>query len=466
MKNKLIYFLALILLSIFILAGCMVGKKYSKPHAPADIAYRDTVFTDTSQLIKWFDLYKDPVLQSLVKLAIDSNRDMLAAAARIDEARAQTAVVKADLYPKLGYQVQAGGGKAGTDALKVAGGVDGGYLSAVGVLNWELDIWGKVRRSTRAAYANFLASIDNRNALQVSLVAEVATQYFLLRDLDNRLFIASQTLTIRAEDTKIISERFNKGYVSELDLLMAKQQQIIAAAQIPFLKRQIIQTENALRLLTGKGPGLVERGLGNFEQSLSPDIPVGLSSQLLSRRPDIGEAEKNLQAQFERIGVAQANRLPSISLTGLLGFASPQLSSFVGSNSFVANGFGIILGPIFNFNQNKRLVEVERKKTNELYFQYQGVVLGAFRDVDNSLAAYKTLTEEYALRQQQVEASTKALMLSKARYNDGFTTYTEVSFLENNLFDAQLQASITLQQKLNSIVSLYKSLGGGWNIAQ
>lgn len=444
----------------------MVGKKYSKPHPPTDIAYRDTVFTDTSQLMKWFDLYKDPVLQNLVKLAIDSNRDMLVAAARIEEARIQTAVVKADLYPKFGYQAQAGGGKAGSDAVKVSGGVDGGYLNAVGVLNWELDIWGKVRRSTRAAYVQFLASIDNRNALEVSLVAEVATQYFLLRDLDNRLFIASETLATRTEDTRILSERFNKGYISELDLLMAKQQQIIAAAQIPALKRQIVLTENALRLLTGKGPGLVGRGLGNFEQSLSPDIPVGLSSQLLLRRPDIGAAERNLESQFERIGIAQANRLPSISLTGMLGFASPQLSTFLSSNGFVANGFGIILGPIFNFGQNKKLVEVERARTTEVYYQYQGVVLSAFQDVDNSLAAYKTLTEEYALRQQQVEASLKALRLSKARYDDGFTNYTEVSFLESALFDAQLQASITLQQKLNSIVSLYKSLGGGWNVTQ
>ena len=464
MKNKYKYFLGLLLLNILILSGCMVGKKYAKPEAPQNITYRDTVFSDTSQLMKWFELYKDTTLQSLIKQTLDSNRDMLTAAARIEEARSATAAIKANLYPKLGYQAEGGGGKAGTEAVKVRGGIEGGYLSAVGVLTWELDIWGKLKRSTHSAYAQFIASIDNRNALQVSLVSEVATQYFLLRDLDNRLTIATSTLAVRVEDTRIISERFKNGYVSQLDLLMATQQQIIAATQIPFLKRQIIETENAIRLLTGKGPGTIERGLTNFDQTLSPDIPVGLSSQLLSRRPDIREAEQNLHAQFERIGIAEANRLPSLSLTGLLGFASPQLSTFLSSSGFVANGFGSIFGPLFNFGQYKQLVEVEKRRTDEVYYQYQGVVLAAFGDVDNSLAAYKTLSEEYALRLQQVEASTLALKLSKARYDDGFTTYMEVSFLENNLFDAQLQASTVLQQKLNSIVSLYKALGGGWDI--
>jgi multidrug efflux system outer membrane protein len=422
--------------------------------------------TDTSQLMKWFDLYKDTVLQNLIKRTIDSNRDMLTAAARIEEARTQTAAIKANLYPRLDYQAQAGGGKAGSEALKVNGGVNGGYLSAAGVLTWELDLWGKIRHSTNSAYAQFMANVDNRNALQVSLVAEVATQYFLLRDLDNRLEISINTLAVRTEDTRIISERFNKGYVSQLDLLMAIQQQTLAGVQIPFLKRQIIQTENAVRLLTGNGPGTINRGLSNFDQTLSPDIPVGLPSQLLERRPDIREAEKNLESQFEQIGVAIANRFPSISLTGLLGFASPQLSTFISNNGVVANGFGSIFGPLFNFGQNKKLVEVQRRRTDQVLFQYEGVVLAAFGDVDNSLAAYKTLTEEYALRVEQVEAATQALKLSKARYDDGYTNYTEVSFLQNNLFDAEFQASITLQEKLNSIVALYKSLGGGWDMPQ
>jgi multidrug efflux system outer membrane protein len=298
----------------------------------------------------------------------------------------------------------------------------------------------------------------------VSLVAEAASQYFILRDLDNRLAIANQTVTVRQERLRIISERFNKGYVSELDKLMSIQQLTNATVQVPVLKRQIIQTENALRLLMAQGPGPVNRGATNFDQSLTPDIPVGLPSQLLERRPDIRAAESSLQSQFELIGMAQANRFPSISLTGLLGLASPELSTFISGSSLIGGGFGTLFGPIFHFGQNKRLVEVQKAKTQEVFYHYEQTVLSAFGDVDNALAQYKALVEEYAQLQIQVEAATKALTLSTARYDAGYTSYLEVSILENNLLNSQLQLSITLQEKLNAIVGLYKALGGGWDV--
>ncbi|MDH7463896.1 efflux transporter outer membrane subunit [Chitinophagaceae bacterium 26-R-25] len=459
MKTKHAYlFLAVILLSV----SCMVGKKYQKPTAPANISYRDSLATDTMPLAKWFDVYKDSALAAMIKTTLDSNRDLLTAAARVEEARTQTAVVKANALPQFGYSAQAGGGHAGSSAKEIAAGIEGGLINAFGVLNWELDIWGKLRHNTRSFQAQFLASVNNRNALQVSLVSEVATDYFLLRDLDNRLYIAQQTLENRKERTNIISQRFDKGYVPELDKLQAQQQEAIAAATIPSIQRAIVQTENAIRLLMGQGPGRVSRGYSNFDQTLSPDIPVGLPSQLLERRPDIIAAEKNLEAQFEQIGVAQANRFPTISLTGILGFASPQLSSFIDAKGFVANGFGNITGPIFQFNQRKNLVEVEKRRTEQVSYQYQQTVLAAFGDVDNALNNYKTFSEEYEQRRFQVEVASKALTLSKARYDFGYTSYIEVILMENNLFDAQLDASQALQGKLNSIVLLYKSLGGGW----
>src|SRR3954453_5372293 len=376
MKSKNIY--RLLLVSLVLLSGCMVGKKYTQPEKPTGIAYRDTVFTDTSKLMTWFDLYHDTALQTMIKTTLDSNRDLLTAASRIEEARYQTAVIKANLYPRFDYSAQAGGGKAGTEAQKVAGGVQGGYLNALGVLNWELDLWGKVRHATRSALAQFYSTVQSRNALQVSLIGEVASEYFLLRDLDNRLAIAQQTLQSRHQYTQIISERFNKGYVAEIDKLQAIQQEAIAAATIPSVQRQIVQTENSIRLLMGMGPGTVSRGYTNYDQTLSPEIPVGLPSQLLERRPDIIAAEKSLEAQFEQVGVAQANRFPTISLTGILGFASPALSTFISSGGFVANGFGSLTGPIFNFNQKKNLVEVERKRTEQAYYQYERTVLSAF----------------------------------------------------------------------------------------
>ncbi len=354
-------------------------------------------------------------------------------------------------------------GKAGTEATKVNGGVEGGLLNVFGVLNWELDLWGKLRLQSQSAVNDFLASEANRDALLVSLVAEVATDYFMLRDLDNELMISENTLEGRKKNTQIIADKFNHGYVSELDLLQARQQEAIAAAAVPGFRRLITLTENAIRVLLGLGPGPIVRGASNYDQILSPDIPVGLPSQLLERRPDVMAAEFALQSQFARIGVAQANRFPTISLTGVLGFASPQLSTILSSQGFVANGFGSLVGPLFNWGQNKKLVEVEKHRTEQLYYQYQQTALNAFSDVDNALASYRNLNEEHQARKQQVDAAARALILSQARYDDGYTSYLEVIIMQTNLFDAQLLESSTLQQKLNSIVSLYKALGGGWN---
>ena len=453
-------------LSMLLITGCMVGGKYSKPSEPAEISYPDAVKTDTSALAKWFDIYQDTALQHLIKMTIDSNRDLLAAASNIEVSRALSGAVKANLYPHFGYQAQAGGGKAGSEAVKVAGGVDGSLFNVFGVLNWELDIWGKLRHATKSTVYDFLSSKANRDALQVSLVGEVATDYFLLRDLDNKLFISKNTLIGRKENTRLISDKFSHGYVSELDKLQAIQQEAIAAGAIPSFERQMILIQNAIRILTGLGPGSIQRGGSIYDQTLSPEIPVGLPSTLLQRRPDIVASEYALQAQFEKIGVAQANRFPSISLTGVLGFASPQLSSMFTSNGLVANGFGSLVGPLFNFGQNKQLVEVARRKTEVLYYQYQQTVLNAFADVDDALASYRTLNEEHLQTVVQVEAATKALQLSQARYDNGYTSYLEVIIQQTNLFDAQLQESSLMAQKLNSIVALYKALGGGWDISQ
>ena len=460
MKPKRLFNLLLICLVLF--TGCMVGKQYSQPPEPTGISYRENVTTDTSQLITWFDLYQDTALRTMIRTTLDSNRDLMTAAARIEEARFQTAVIKANLYPQFGYSAQAGGGQSGTEAQKTGTAVDGSSFNLFGALSWELDVWGRVRHANRAAVAEYLSTVQNRNALEVSLVAETASEYFLLRDLDNRLAIAQQTLASRQQYTRIITDRFEKGYVPELDKLQAIQQEAIAAASIPALQRQIVQTENSIRLLMGLGPGTVSRGYSNFEQTLSPDIPVGLPSQLLQRRPDIMSAEKSLESQFEQIGVAQANRFPSISLTGILGFAAPELTTFISNKGFVANGFGSIAGPIFNFNQRKNIVEAERKRFDQVYYQYQQTVLIAFGDVDNALTNYRTYTEELAQRTIEVNAASKSLQLSQARYDNGYTSYLEVIIMQNNLFDAQFQQSEALQGKLNSTVLLYKSLGGGW----
>jgi len=447
---------------LLLLSSCMVGKKYSSPGMPVAVSYHEVMPVDTTPVAQWFEVYQDEALHQLIRTTLDSNRDLHMAAARIGAAQAQQAIVRSSLFPQLGFSAKAGGGQAGTDALKVAGGIDGALFNVFGLLSWEPDIWGKFRHSSRSAAAISEASRQERNALQVSLVAQVASNYFLLRDLDNRLQIAEQTLVGRQVNTRIINDRFSKGYIAEIDLLQATQQEAIAAGAIPNLQRQIVQTENTLRLLMGMGPGTVQRGFSNFDQTLSPDIPVGLPAQLLERRPDVLAAEKYLEAQSEQVGVAQANRLPSLSLTGALGFASPELSSLLGSSGLVANGFGGLTGPLFNFFQRKNAVVAERFKLEEAYNQYQQTVLGAFRDVDNALTYYRTYSEEYEQRRIMVVAARKALLLSRAKYDSGYTSYIDVILMENNLFDAQFQESQALQGKLSATVMLYKALGGGW----
>ena len=456
------FFILSCILATLIISGCKVGGSFQQPVVNTPVGYTDANNTDSTPLVKWFELFKDTALQTIIKTTLDSNRNLLIASSRVLEAQAQFDIIHLNQMPSFNYQLQAGGGTAGTDALKVAGGLNSAAFKASGVMNWEIDLWGKLRGATASARAQMLATIENTNALKVSLVADAASLYFLLRDLDNRLLIAQRTVASRKENTKIITERYSKGYISELDRFQAVQQEAQAEALVPNIKRQIRQTENALNLLMARSYGIIPRGSTNFNQILPPAIPVGLPSQLLERRPDIRSSQKLLESQFEKIGVAIASRYPSFSLTGLLGFASPQLSSLV-SNGFVANGFGGLVGPIFQFGQNKRRVDVERIRTQQSQLVYEQTILASFTDVNNALIATKTFEEEYAKRKIQVDAGTKALELSQARYDYGYTSYLEVLIQENNLFDAELQESVLMQQKLNSIVSLYRALGGGWN---
>lgn len=449
------------------LSGCVVGPKFSTPAQqiaiPEKFAQTSGV-SDSSNLAKWFDIYEDTVLQKYIRMAIDSNRNLLRAVQRIEQSREIAGIVKANLYPWFGYAATAGGGSAGREAQKVAGGIDGGAFKMFGTLNWEVDLWGRLRNANRAAYNEFLSDIENRNGLIVSVMAEVATQYFLLLDLDNRLKIAKETLKARKESTEIISARFDKGYTNEVDKLQAIQQEAIAAAAIPTFERQIIIVQNAIRTLMGLPPGTLERGKLLYDQQQSQLIPEGIPAQLVARRPDLRQAEKLLEAQYNNIGIAEALRYPSFGLTGVLGFASPGLNSLIGGGGLVANGFGNLVGPIFEFQRNKRRVKVEEYRAKELAYAWEQTLLQAYADVDNALGEYKTYTEELEIRKIQTVAARKALELTRARYNYGYSSFYEVLIQENYLFDAELAESVTVQKKLNAIVLLYKALGGGWEL--
>lgn len=447
---------------LLLAAGCMVGPKYQQEQHDPKVTYNGALNADTTDLVQWTQFYDDPVLVKLIQTTLDSNRNMWLTAARVEEARLLAGAAKADLYPQLGYSVTGGGGSAGTDARR-QGNVDGGFFEVFAQLRWEIDIWGRLRHSNRAAQALYFEQQYVRHGLQVSLVAEVAGNYFLLRDLDNRLAIARRTLASRQENTRIIAARFDEGYTNEVDKLQAIQQEQGAAAVIPNIERQVRQVENALRVLQGLGPGPIERGRPNTEQQLSPDpIPMGLPSQLLERRPDIIAAEFNLQRLTERAGVSVAERFPTLSLTGVLGFASPELGTLLTGDGAVANGFGSLAGPIFQWNQRRNVAEAAKQRILIAAAERDQTVLDAFADVDNALEFYRTYTAENQARQTQVEAARKALDLSMARYNYGYTSYLEVLIAENNLFSAELEESATRGQRLSSVVGLFRALGGGW----
>jgi multidrug efflux system outer membrane protein len=418
--------------------------------------------SDSMTRLKWFEVYKDEALNQLIQNALDSNRSLMTAIANVEEARFSVSMVKADLLPQFNYGLSARASNFGSGTpLGVASNNPTNYNAHVG-MNWEIDLFGKIRSSKLSAVNQYMATDEIRKNVQVSLIAEVASNYFLLRDLDNRLMIAQRTLESRKELFRIINERFTKGYISEIDKLQAEQQLAIAEAMIPNIKRQITSVENALKILCGRFGGAINRGKTNYEQLLPPTIPVGLPSELLERRPDIKAAEFTVAAQYNRIGIAQANRFPSLSLTAALGLVSPQVSNLISTNSLYETGMASLTGPLFQFNKNKNRVEVERKRAEAATRKYEEAVIRAFAEVENSLNQIKNLDEEYAAYKKQVAITEKAYALSKLRYTTGYTSYLEVLNQESSLLQAEMQESATLQLRHNAIVNLYKALGGGW----
>ncbi len=466
-----------VIILITILSSCLVGPKYERPAMNANTAYSggdptaavstivmdSSVIKDSVALIGWTEVYKDPALTNLIKTVLSNNLDLLTAISRVEEARATYGISKASLLPSFGYNVNAGISDLGDNAQHAGVGINDQVYSGLATMNWEIDLFGKLRHQKRSDWAQFLATENNAQAVRVSLIAETATLYFLLRDADNRLDIANKTVQSRTESLKTISERFSKGYVSELDQLQAQQQLALAQAAVPNAEKQVIITQNALRILTGQTPGAIPRGQSIYDQQLPPEIPAGIPSDLLLRRPDIIAAEQTLISQTEQIGVTTAMRFPSLSLTGFLGMATPQLSTIADPASLALGISGNLMGPIFEFGKNKRRVESQKYRTEQYNYQYQKTVLNAFAEVDNSLASLRLNTQEHEAYRSALEAASKAYSLTEARYYDGYTNYLELLNQQDNLFNAQFNESATQTQQNIAVVNLFKALGGGWN---
>jgi len=441
-----------------LLGGCMMGPDYERPDVAAPASYDIPVTSGESIAnVEWFKLLKDPNLDRLIRVALEENKNLLTAVARVDEARARLGFVRADQFPQISGQ--ASGAKA--NSVLIPGLRTENYVLSAG-LSWEVDLWGKLRRSTESARAQLLSTVEARNQVLVTLIADVSSAYFLLLDLDDRVSIAERTLKTRQDATGIIQARYDEGIVPLLDVNQAQIEEADAAAQLAALIREREQTENLLSVLLGRNPGTVIRTGGLNKREAPEQIPAGLPSELLERRPDIRQAEQALAAQTALIGVAQAQRFPSLSLTGTFGLVSNELSNFVDSDN-TAGAFGVdLVGPIFDAGKRRSQVEAERARTVQLQRQYEQAIIEAFAEVEDALIALETLQDELAARTAQVVAAQSASNLSRARYNGGVTSYLEVLESDRSRFRAELSESSIRRERLVALVNLYKALGGGW----
>ena len=452
--------LAILLLgTIIYISGCKLGPNFEQPEYQSAEAFRfDSIITDTIVNLRWWELFNDTILDTLIKTALAENKDVLVAAARIEAARANVGFTKADQWPSFGFSANAGGGNFGGGFLMDN---NSSNFSAYPEMYWEIGFWGKYRRLNESARAELLASEYGMRTIQMSLISAVASTYFTLLDYRAKLEISRNTLASRDSGLTIIQARYDFGIIPEIDLNQSQIQKAISAAAVPVFVRSIAITESSLSILLGKNPDEVITGAPLIDQKEPPKIPEGLPSQLLQRRPDVKQAEANYAAQNALIGAAQAMRWPSFNITGLLGYASNDLF-MLNTGGLAWAAAGSITGPILQFGKNKRRVEIERFNTEATLREYESVTLQAFKEVEDALISIQTLREELIAQQMRNDAAVNAEFLSGERYDKGQTSYLEVLESQRQSFDAQLQYSQTRRDLLNAHIALYKALGGGW----
>ena len=466
MKKQLSFFIV-IFIAIALLEACKVGPKYQTSRTQIDSleVYRydslQLAMTDSVLNICWWELFDDPILDTLIYIGLEENKDILIASSRIEQARAQIGIAKADYWPQFGYSAGAMRGNVMQGMPSSTDGTPSNMFTGFGTLNWELDFWGKFRRSTEAAKAELIASEFGKRTIQIGLISEITGTYFLLLDFRWRLNISRNTFRLRQESLDIIEARYSEGIIPMIDVNQAQIQKSIAEGAIPFYERLVAQTENALAILLGRNPAPITLGAELYDHDKPPDIPVGLPSMLMERRPDILMSEQLVHAQTAKIGVAVAQRFPSISLTGLLGVASNDISMLT-ANGLAWSAGASLLGPLFHFGRNKRRVEVERYKAEQALREYERTVITAFREVEDALVEIETLKRELRISQDYVNAALSAQALSKERYDKGVTSFLELLESQRQAFEAELKLSDVTQQLYNGYVKLYKALGGGW----
>jgi len=456
-----------------LLSSCTVGPKYVRPTVQAPAAFRVPENSPPSRgtslaELKWFEVFKDEELQGLIRTALEQNYDLRDAVARVEEARANLGITRSEQLP----QFSAGGalevtrfsrdGQTPLPASFVPSQNRNWGQATLNLLSFEVDIWGRLRRSTEAARANLLNADENRKAVVTTLVSNVATDYFTLLQLDYELDISKSTLDTRRESLRLVQERQGGGVATLLDLRQAEQLVSSAAQTIPTLQQQMEQTENQISLLLGKNPDAVARGRKFMEQEMPPDVPAGLPSALLERRPDIRAAEQALIAANANIGVAKAAYYPQVSLSGLLGGQSTQLASLFSGPHSTWSFIPEVSQPIFSAGRLKSNVRLAEAEHDSALVQYERTIQTAFTEVSDALIAHQRTHESRLEQEKLVAALQDRKRLAYVRYGGGVDTQLNALDADRDLFQAELTLAEIRLSELVSVVQLYKALGGGW----
>ena len=459
--------LAALLLVALLTAGCAVGPNYKRPSVDVPGTYRGATPPEAAPPAaeslgdqKWWEVFQDQQLQCLIRTALQQNYDVRIAATRILEAQAQVVITRSDQFPAVGGGVQAANERYAE--TKTYPQYDTSVNQVGLALRWDLDFWGKYRRATEAARANLLATEWARQAVISTLVSDVATAYFQLRALDLQLEISRRTLASRQDSLQLTQKLANGGATSMLDVRQAEQLVFTAAETIPDLERRIEQQENFLSALLGSNPGPIARGTKLTEQPHAPDVPAGLPSSLLERRPDIREAEAQLIAANAQIGVAKAAYFPDISLTATAGFQSSALTNLFTGPAGMWNFGGSLVQPLFAGGKIRSGVKYSEARQQEALLTYRQTIQQAFRGVSDALVEYRKDREFRQQQQQLVFSAQDAAQLSEVRYRGGAASYLEVLTNETNYFAAEQGLAQAQLNELVGLVRVYRSLGGGW----
>lgn len=462
MKKYAIFYIIGICTVLLTLGSCKLGKHYVRPDMdlPQTLSEQtDSLDSDTLSIadLPWEQLYTDTLLHNLIQRTLEYNKDLLMATARVKELAALKRIDVANLFPEVGLRVY--GEKEGDNY----GGNNynpGNQFDLKGAVSWELDLWGKLRWARDESLAEFRASIENRRALQMSLIADVAQAYFELVALDNELNIVKQTVKARRESLHLARIRYEGGLTSETAFRQAQVELARTATLVPDLERQITLKENDLALLIGKYPHHMGRAVLPEDVRLPETLPVGLPSTLLERRPDVRQAEQQLIAANAAVGIAYTSLFPTISLTAQLGAESEELSDLLKSPYHLIAGS--LLQPIVGITKNRARLKAQKAARERALYAYEKAVLSAFKDAYDAIAAFNKMQEIYDSRLSLEQSSRSALELAELQYVNGVIGYMDLLDAQRSYLDAQISLSNAVRDKQITIVHLYKALGGGW----